>query len=287
VSKKFCFVVSPIGDPGSQTRRRADGVLREIIQPALEGAYDVERADHDKTPGIVTEAIIGSLIDAHLVVADLSGLNANVMYELAIRHATARPLIQMMEVGGVLPFDIRGQNTVFFEDDLAGRSAAIRDLRAAEEALSKNSDIGNPIRRAAQFRALQSSAKPDDRAIGELLQTIAQEVAAILSDLHRSPAALRGIGRLASHRPLRDHEMRLASELNHDEDLKRQGIEIVSTRPEGDGLRVAASYQGRVISVKVPGPFQDDVEGTVEYVVAALRVEASTPGAEEDSSAKG
>jgi hypothetical protein len=104
--KLFCFIISPIGNPESEERNRADGILDEIIRPALEPQYRVERADHDKSPGIVTEAIIGKLIDADLVVADLTGHNPNVFYELAIRHATGMPIVQVIESGNNLPFDI-------------------------------------------------------------------------------------------------------------------------------------------------------------------------------------
>jgi len=97
---KFCFVISPIGEPESTDRRRSDGILDEVIKPGMgpPDRYHVERADHDKSPGIVTESIIGKLLDADLVVADLTGVNPNVMYELALRHATGKPVVQIMEM---------------------------------------------------------------------------------------------------------------------------------------------------------------------------------------------
>lgn len=139
--ERFCFVVSPIGEPDTPERRRADG--NEIVRPALEPRnYRVERADHDKGPGIVTESIISKLIDSHLVVADLTGLNPNVMYELAVRHATGKPVIQLLERGHRLPFDIQAQNTIMFAGDLAGRLEAIRLIQAAESA-ADDLQLGN------------------------------------------------------------------------------------------------------------------------------------------------
>src|SRR5437870_8180471 len=156
MSDKTCFVISPIGERGSVDRRRADGVLNEIIRAALESrGYKVERADHDKTPGIVTERIINKILDADLVVADLTGLNPNVMYELAVRHAAGKPVIQILEEGQALPFDIRSQNTIYFTSDLAGRPEAVRMIQAAEGLVRGSAALGNPIRRTIELRALQ------------------------------------------------------------------------------------------------------------------------------------
>lgn len=52
------------------------------------------------------------LRDDALVVADLTGSNPNVMYELAIRHAAAKHAIQI--TSSRLPFDIQGMRTIPF-----------------------------------------------------------------------------------------------------------------------------------------------------------------------------
>ena len=179
---RICFVISPIGERDSASRRRADGVLNEIIRPALEPkGYDVERADHDKTPGIVTEAFIARIVDADLVVADLTGLNPNVMYELAVRHASGKAVIQILEEGHELPFDIHSQNTLYFNGDLAGRSEAIRNLQAAEEAVQRTSDLGNPIKRTVELRALKASEKGQDSLIARAIVEIQSELARLRS----------------------------------------------------------------------------------------------------------
>lgn len=170
MDNKLCFVISPIGERGSSTRRRADGVLDEIIRPALEPlGYRVERADHDKTPGVVTEGMIAKILSAHLVVADLSGLNPNVMYELALRHAAGRAVIQMLEEGQQLPFDVAAQNTLYFAVDLAGRSEAIRMIQAAEEAVQRSTYLGNPVKQAVELRALTANQDRDSVLAGAIV----------------------------------------------------------------------------------------------------------------------
>jgi hypothetical protein len=61
---------------------------------------------------MITTQVIRHLIEAPLVVADLTGNNPNVYYELALRHAAAKPLIQLIEEGSALPFDIAGMRTI-------------------------------------------------------------------------------------------------------------------------------------------------------------------------------
>jgi len=52
----------------------------------------VIRADKISEPGIITTQIIGHIVDAELVIADLTDKNPNVFYELAIRHAIRNPI---------------------------------------------------------------------------------------------------------------------------------------------------------------------------------------------------
>lgn len=115
--KKTCFVIGAIGDPHSDTRKRADSVLKEIIQPALNMrwiSYKAERIDNKGGAGDITEGIIDMLRIADLVVVDLTYQNPNVMCELGIRQAWNLPIIPIItseELKG-LPFDLRVVNTV-------------------------------------------------------------------------------------------------------------------------------------------------------------------------------
>jgi hypothetical protein len=122
-----------------------------------------------------------------LVVADLTGENPNVMYELAVRHAWAKPVVQMMEEGGNLPFDVHANNTVFFAPDLYGRHRAIEDLRAAAEAAESKSAAGNPIRRTLDMKHLRGTGNPDKLLI-EMIRDLTEQVARLQSIEKQSPA---------------------------------------------------------------------------------------------------
>src|SRR5207302_1901064 len=70
------------------------------------------RADKIAEAGMITTQIIQHLIDDAIVVADLTDSNPNVFYELAIRHSFRRPVIQLIQVGQKIPFDVAPPRTV-------------------------------------------------------------------------------------------------------------------------------------------------------------------------------
>ena len=115
-AERVCFVIAPIGEPQSETRRRSDQTLRHIIAPAVEAkGYATIRADQISEPGIITSQIIQHTVNDALVIADLTDRNPNVFYELALRHAVCRPFIQVARCGEQLPFDVVGTRTIFFD----------------------------------------------------------------------------------------------------------------------------------------------------------------------------
>ncbi len=158
--KRFCFMVCPIGPRGSETRDRMDGTFNEVIAPvAEEFGYRAEIAMHDKSPGIVTEGIVTKLNEADLVIADLHGHNGNVMYQMALRHATGEPIIQMIPEGEELPFDIGGSNTVTYDFSVHQLDRWRKDLRTALQTVADGKVGSNPVARASMVRGLQAVAR--------------------------------------------------------------------------------------------------------------------------------
>ena len=84
---KDCFIICPIGSEESESRKRSDKLFKHLFQPVLEElGYNAIRADQIDKVGNITSQIIDFLVEAPLVIADLSEHNPNVFYELGIRH---------------------------------------------------------------------------------------------------------------------------------------------------------------------------------------------------------
>jgi len=85
-----------------------DAVYRDLIAPAIEEAeLEPLRADEEMTGGIIHKPMFERLILCEYAVADLTTANANVFYELGIRHAV-RPwsTVLIFDEASRLPFDV-------------------------------------------------------------------------------------------------------------------------------------------------------------------------------------
>ena len=172
---KVCFVIAPIGETGSETRKRSDQVLKHIIRPAVESyGYSAVRADEIESPGMITSQVIQHVVDDALVVADLTDRNPNVFYELAIRHALRKPLVQIIRQGDAIPFDVAGTRTVFVDHtDLDSVDNAKQEIKKQIESLEgDSSDIQTPISVSLDLQLMRQSAKPEEHALADVLATV-------------------------------------------------------------------------------------------------------------------
>lgn len=107
------FIIMQIGAKDSPERKRADEIYTFIIAPAVKNAgLEPYRADQDLTPGAITPKFLSELLNARLVIADLTGRNPNVFYELGIAHSFARPLISIADTVSNLPFDAKDERII-------------------------------------------------------------------------------------------------------------------------------------------------------------------------------
>jgi hypothetical protein len=118
-TNRRCFVISPIGQYGSDIRNHMDIVFQCIIEPALSERYQVIRGDHVARPGRITEQFVEDIIGNDLIVCVLTGNNPNVYYELAIAESAARPIIVLRHRGDEVPLDVK--DVRFIEYDLEPR----------------------------------------------------------------------------------------------------------------------------------------------------------------------
>lgn len=129
------FVIGPIGDrearDGTESRiayEEGVQVLEEVIIPACHGfGIEALRSDGITTTGEIPEQIFRQLRDCAIVIADLTGANPNVMYELGLRHTTGKLTIQIGERDR-LPFDVAAIRTIMFKRTESGLVQARKDL---------------------------------------------------------------------------------------------------------------------------------------------------------------
>lgn len=137
--EKKCFIITPIGNETDPIRRHINGVLDEAIIPVLEDEYDykIEVSHRMSNIGSINKQILESIYFSELVIANLTNLNPNVMYELAFRHSTGKPVITIAEQGTNIPFDVIDSRTIFYINDPTGMSKLRDDLRG----FMKNNDF--------------------------------------------------------------------------------------------------------------------------------------------------
>lgn len=156
-----CFIIGPIGDrlepvgtPGKQRFEDATQMWEHVFEPAC-GRFGLTpiRADKITESGEIPEQIFTLLRDADIVIADVTGGNANVMYELGLRHTRDKITIQIGEHER-LPFDVNTIRTVKFRRTEAGlidaRNTLIETIRTALEG------NGTPVTATRVWNALES-----------------------------------------------------------------------------------------------------------------------------------
>jgi nucleoside 2-deoxyribosyltransferase len=127
VSERYAFVLTQIGADGSAERSRTDQVTKYIIKPVCkEKGLDALRADRDPTPGRITNQVVRHIVESDVVIADLTGRNANVYYELGIAHSFNRPVILLVDDPDMLVFDTKDERVIRlgpFSESLSAEAA--------------------------------------------------------------------------------------------------------------------------------------------------------------------
>jgi hypothetical protein len=169
-----CFVVGVIGQDGSAERTHADWLIDGIISPVFRQHFTdfkVLRADRMNKPGIITSQIIEKLLNARLVIADMTFLNANAFYEIGIRHMTGLPIIHAHRDGDTIPFDVSTFLSMSFSltrhQDVISAQASLKTL--VNNVLEEGYIVENPVTQArgrAQFA--ETASAPDRLLLAEI-----------------------------------------------------------------------------------------------------------------------
>jgi tetratricopeptide (TPR) repeat protein len=204
--KPLCFVLRPFGnkkDPSTGLDINFDRIYDTAVGPGIDDAgMDPIRADEERTGGIIHKPMFERLLLCDYAVADLTTANANVFYELGVRHA-ARPAttLALFARHQQLPFDVNflralpyglGDGNRFGDEEQADfRLALAQRLEDLKSLQARQVAIDSPI-----FQLLEDYSAPDiARLKTDVFRQRAQYAAETKGDLARARDG-KDIGRL-------------------------------------------------------------------------------------------
>jgi hypothetical protein len=130
----LCFVLMPFGKKPSSIGSTIDfdAIYQNLIAPAInESGLEPLRADEEMTGGIIHKPMFERLIPCEYAVADLTTANANVFYELGVRHAV-RPwstVLLFAKESGQLPFDVAPLRAMPYQLTTEGKTADTETIK--------------------------------------------------------------------------------------------------------------------------------------------------------------
>ena len=126
--KRPAFVAMPYGPKWS------DSVKTIILSAAKDKNFDAEVSGDLDTPGTIRNQIWHGIRRAEVVVADITGSNPNVFYELGLAHALGKEVILLSQEATKPPFDISTQRMLPYE--IGDLDQLATGVRSAFEAVS-------------------------------------------------------------------------------------------------------------------------------------------------------
>ena len=194
-SRPLCFVLMPFGQKPDSAGDIIDfnAVYADLIRPAIDAAgLEPIRADEEVTGGIIHKPMFERLVLCDYAVADLTTANANVFYELGVRHAV-RPwsTVVVFAEGGRLPFDVAPLRAIPYRL-AAGKPTAIdatRDVLIAQLKAARAKASDSPV-----FQLLNWTTVPD---IAHLKTDVFRDLAAYSAEKKQALATARASGKRA------------------------------------------------------------------------------------------
>ena len=107
LERRSCYVAMPLGLKTDSVRGIAidfDRIYELAVRPAAEDAgFDCRRADNFQSRGAVQREIAGAVLASDAMIADLTTANANVLYELGLRHGGSNGITLLLRDAGSTP----------------------------------------------------------------------------------------------------------------------------------------------------------------------------------------
>jgi O-acetyl-ADP-ribose deacetylase (regulator of RNase III) len=154
----MCFVIMPFGTKLSPSGTEIDFEVfyEEVIREAVVAlGFEPVRSDKIPGPGSIHERMFRHIAADEFAIVDITTLNANVIYELGLRHALRRSItVLLQKTGESIPFNIHGQSVILYSGERADyektRDLIKNSIRAALQTNDADSPITDDHRRLAR-----------------------------------------------------------------------------------------------------------------------------------------
>lgn len=135
-------------------------VYSELIKQPLEViGFAVTRADSLFNQQQILKDVVKGIADATLVIADVTDLNENVLYELGLAHALGKRVVMITQKLDQLPFDLRPYRANEYSTQF-NRAHILKELLTdiGQAVLNGSAEFSNPVQDFAPY-ALSASAQ--------------------------------------------------------------------------------------------------------------------------------
>jgi hypothetical protein len=260
-SQKTCFIIMPFSDMEGYESGHFGRVYEHLIRPACVAAgVEPVRGDEVKGTNYIAIDILQRILKSDIVICDLSGKNANVMYELGIRQAFDLPVVLLKDKKTERVFDIQGLRTLDYVESLR-----IDSVEQDRESLAET--ISATLKREDhEVNSLVSLLGIQKATLGSPTE-VSGETALILASLKDISARLATVEEVGIRRASVPSMVRLMAQNRKAEKDKvvmpgggtltvgEEVYDLSSRNHSAIGLLVAVNRDGLTIQPKVGGPF--------------------------------
>jgi hypothetical protein len=132
IDPNLCFVIMPFDD-------KLDPIYETAIKPVIQNLkLKCLRADEIFASKPIVEDILNCIKSSNIIIADLTGRNANVFYELGLAHALNKNVILLTQDISDVPFDLKHLRIIEYQNSIPGGEKFKKVLKKyIEEYLSR------------------------------------------------------------------------------------------------------------------------------------------------------
>ena len=166
---KTCFVLMPFSAPFNE-------YYAKIYRPAIEEAgFKSLRVDEISAPRPFIEDIVDLIRNSDVILAEITGRNPNVMYEMGMAYAAKTPMVMISQSVSEAPTDLKHQRIVVYDTTQPSWTSKLRsDIKDAIKEAVPDKELLN-TKRSTTTKSTRNTGKPWTRHEVKQLQHLAKQ----------------------------------------------------------------------------------------------------------------